>query len=325
MDKGFKPTHAYNIYCVANKNTPMSQFVDALSRAEEMSCGFDTSSDPYDPEDALRVAEATLAAAKDLDDADFEENSMRALMSSLRVVNAACPANYQTIVEDGAISHDLYVRALCVAGDVYMAASDRMMHWAYSPAVNTARLQLLNKYAEYYTTALHSAPYDVELKRHVSTFHLSFARTAAHTSITHALEHAQTALLHHPEDPAVHLALGEFYHQLEQPAVALMHLKLCAALTSADCNASPLSKKDLEKSWILAHQRIAVIYRELRQYALGIHYAKAGLSMNRAQPDVLNILGILYTDLAIFDLAQPYFETALANAADSYDVGGPKK
>ena len=315
----------------------MSHFIDTLSRAEDMSGEFDAESHIYTPAQTIQIAEATLSAAiSGGDDIVFEKTLITTLTSALMVVKAACPAKYRTLVEECAISCGLYVRALCTAGNVYMAASDRMASYAYSPEANAARLQLLNKYAEYYTTALNTVPYDASLKFAVSKFYLSLARTAERSGgIETALKYAQTALQYHPEDPAVHLALGEFYHLLEKPETALVYLKICVALTSSDCNKSltmvredgtqPLTHKDLEQSWMLSHIRIAMIYKEMRQYVSGIHYAKMGLARNRTQPDMLNVLGALYNDLARTDLARPCFETAFENAEDSYDISGPQK
>ena len=290
----------------------MENILDVFARTEPLV----QSSIVDNPMSVLSDAKVSLAVGvASSDDKVFISNADTALQSILSVIHSA---HIEALMKDPTIKHDVFVNALCACGDVFMATVNRITGVniagaIYDERINGVCIKLINKYIDCYTMALQFDNDNDVIKASVSELYISLAHTVDKTSVDDALSYAKRALNYHPDDYITHFTLGELYNKKGEIELALVHFKLCVALSEKRILAD-----NYRRAWFLSQTQIAVIYKNAKQYNTSMCYLKTALKLDDKQPDVLNTLGAIYNELVMTDLAEPCFRVAIENAEKTY-------
>lgn len=161
----------------------------------------------------------------------------------------------------------------------------------------------LNDFAKalnFYRYALVSAPDDVALN----------LETARLLRLSNRLAEAQSTLerllSRHPTDPAIRLAMADFYVQIKLPGNAVPHLEALMARGEGEVPRDTL----LKALWILG-----VCYAQRKQYDKAEEAWLALLDLDPGNAKVYHNLGLIYEHQSRFGRAIEYFEQACQTAS----------
>lgn len=121
-----------------------------------------------------------------------------------------------------------------------------------------------------------------------------------------SLKYLQECLFYAPDNDNVHYNLGFIYQKLNKLELSIIHYKLSLKLCST------MNKTQEVKKMILNNYNgIACIYRGLKQWPEALYYLLKAEKVEPCDPDILNQLGVVYTEMRRTDLAEKSYTKAI--------------
>jgi tetratricopeptide (TPR) repeat protein len=113
--------------------------------------------------------------------------------------------------------------------------------------------------------------------------------------------------------------LGIAYNEAKKYDLAESYLQKAVALGQADKSGN-FSRQVRQQHLAKAHEGLAMIYREMKDYPRAIHEANLSIELAPSRPEPLLTLGIIYAKLDQHQRAYEYFRKAQANGIESVDL-----
>lgn len=149
--------------------------------------------------------------------------------------------------------------------------------------------------------------------------------TSVYTQLTYfsqsnyemCVKYLNDALLFSPENSTLHYNLGHIYQRLNKLELSLIHYKLSIKLASCE-------KEVDERLLINNYNGIASIYRGIKKWPESLHFLLKAHKLNKADPDINNQLGVVYTEMRRTDLAEVHYKLAISNYSKTFVSTDPK-
>lgn len=131
--------------------------------------------------------------------------------------------------------------------------------------------------------------------------------------VSRCLQYMQEALLYSPDNSTIHYNLGYIYQKINRLELSIIHYKISLSLgKSAD--------KTVENKQLCLnnYNGISCIYRSLKQWPEALHYLLKANKIDQNDPDILNQLGIVYTEMRRTDLAEISYNSAIKHYQNAF-------
>jgi protein O-GlcNAc transferase len=130
--------------------------------------------------------------------------------------------------------------------------------------------------------------------------------------ISACLQYMQESLLYSPDNPTIHYNLGYIYQKLNRLELSIIHYKISLSLIDSKNNKI---ENEVENTQLKLnnYNGISCIYRSLKQWPEALHFLLKANKIDQNDPDILNQLGIVYTEMRRTDLAEISYNRAIKN------------
>ena len=133
-----------------------------------------------------------------------------------------------------------------------------------------------------------------------------------------ALATLQQALFWIPESTCIHYNLAFVYHKLNRLEQSVIHYKLGCTLLERVKDTSRSEDIDLLVS---SYNGLSGVYRSVKQWPEALYYLLRAKDLKPEDPDVMNQLGVVYTEMRRTDLAEIAYTSGI-RAAESVKKSG---
>lgn len=121
------------------------------------------------------------------------------------------------------------------------------------------------------------------------------------TDTQKCINYLKTGLLYHPTNSILHYNLGHIYKKILNFPEAIVHFKLSISLTN-----------EIEYK-IRGYHGLAGIFKSVKRWPDALYYLKLAQKLNQLDPDISNLLGIVYTEMRRTDLAKKEYLLGISN------------
>ncbi|NDD53035.1 hypothetical protein EBZ39_04010 [bacterium] len=128
-----------------------------------------------------------------------------------------------------------------------------------------------------------------------------------------ALATLQQALFWIPESPVIHYNLAFVYHKLNRLEQSVIHYKLGCTLLARHTSTDTADFELL----VSCYTGISGVYRSVKQWPEALYYLLKAKDLKPEDPEVLNQLGVVYTEMRRTDLAEIAYTSGIEHAKPS--------
>lgn len=127
------------------------------------------------------------------------------------------------------------------------------------------------------------------------------------------LQFLHDALLVDTTNPIIHYNLAFIYARINKLDSSLIHYKLSNKLITVNNNEHRFDDNMKINMYLNNYNGLSFIYRSIKQWPEALYYLKKAEELKPDDPDILNQLGVVYTEMRRTDLAENSYLSAIKN------------
>lgn len=245
---------------------------------------------------------------------------------------------YQFIDAIPEISKDIYLDTLFKTSLLYKhcATNKPTTETSKEPIINTnennktieEKVQLLNKAIYYNELILKVETENKTIQNEICEIIFIMTKLLYEKEGTpdynQAIPLLTKALLYYPSNPNVHYNLGFCYNRLNRFESAVIHYRIALELIHGQQSKLSKLSKEASQTWVQSLDGLGNVYRSIHNWPAARFYLEYALKTHPDNPNILDQLGVVYTELRRTDLAQQSYEKAIVNYTKTLS-GDPNK
>jgi len=133
------------------------------------------------------------------------------------------------------------------------------------------------------------------------------------TDLDKCIRYLNEALFYAPDNETIHYNLGFLYQKLNKLELSIIHYKTSLKFIENKIGkCSDERKIELDKLAISNYNGISHIYRSVKNWPSALFYLRKSENIESEDPEILNQLGVIYTEMRRTDLAQASYDKAIS-------------
>lgn len=242
-----------------------------------------------------------------------------------KIVKAVDVTDYLLIDSTGKIPKTVFLDCLFQLGSIYKSVVEtevekktaelqkNELRRHHDNRLSKEQEEMLIKSLEKYKTILAVVFEDqAATKQIVSVYtRLSFFYQHDYNKVLQLLHEA---LLYSPGNEIIHYNLGFVYQKLNKLEMSVIHYKTSLELIARE------KQKNLEIQRMILnnYNGISGVYRSIKKWPEALHYLLKAIKAIPTDPDILNQLGVVYTEMRRTDLAEEAYKKAIRNYKSAF-------
>jgi tetratricopeptide (TPR) repeat protein len=256
----------------------------------------------------------------------IEELRLSAASELEKVVNAVAVTDYLLIDSKGKIPKQVYLDCLFQLGSIYKSIVESQVEEKQrelqknelrrnesSTGLTVAQESMLIKSLDTFRTILAVVFEDEQATKQIVSVYtrLSFFHQHNHNRV---LQFLHEALLYSPGNEVIHYNLGFIYQKLNKLELSIIHYK-----TSLELMKREKSKNlEIQRMILNNYNGISGVYRSIKKWPEALYYLLKAVKAIPTDPDILNQLGVVYTEMRRTDLAEEAYNKAIKNYKSAF-------
>jgi protein O-GlcNAc transferase len=205
------------------------------------------------------------------------------------------PTDYLLLDSNPRVSRKAYIETLIELCDIYKS----LMKTDTNNFVNHC-----NEFIKYHYTILNVDFENEYSKKELCDIYNSLCDHASkNDNIKLALDYLQTALQVDPVNYIVHSNLGFIYKTMNEFRLSVMHYKQSIFFNKSDNSVK-----------VMAYSGLSCNFRSIQNWAIALHYLLKAYSIDSKNFEILNSLGVVYTEMRRTDIAEKHYLEAITAA-----------
>lgn len=243
-----------------------------------------------------------------------------------KIISSCHITDYLLIDSQPPIPKEIFKECCFNAGTLYKTYAENMLHEKLKNTNNTNEKSLLSeeihgifyKGIRHFITILQVYVEDVLATQQLVSIYTQLCYYSQH-DLNLSLKYLQECQFYAPDNENIHYNMGFIYQKLNKLELSVIHYKLSLRL----CNSLP-QNNDIKRLVLNNYNGIACIYRGIKQWPESLFYLLKAEKINPTDPDVLNQLGVVYTEMRRTDLAEKSYLKAIKNYTKTFITPNPK-
>lgn len=250
-----------------------------------------------------------------------------------KIVNSVDVTDYLLIDSKGKIPKEVFLDCLFQLGSIYKSIVEAQVeHKTAELQKNELRRKriendgltgeqegMLVKSLEYYKTILAVVFEDVNATKQIVSVYtrLSFF---CQNDCNKVLQYLHEALLYSPGNEIIHYNLGFIYQKLNKLEMSVIHYKISLELIGKERgkDRDKMRSIELQRMILNNYNGISGVYRSIKKWPEALFYLLKAVKAIPTDPDILNQLGVVYTEMRRTDLAEDAYNKAIKNYKSAF-------
>jgi len=259
---------------------------------------------------AQKIEELRLAAASELE----------------KIVNAVDVTDYLLIDSKGKIPKEIFLDCYFQLGSIYKTIvesqveekekqlqKNEMRRSESNNSLSEEQEGMLIKSLNAFKTILAVVFEDERATKQIVSVYTRLSFFYQH-DYGRVLQYLHEALLYSPGNEVIHYNLGFIYQKLNKLELSVIHYKTSLELIKKE------KQKNLEIQRMILnnYNGISGVYRSIKKWPEALYYLLKAVKAIPTDPDILNQLGVVYTEMRRTDLAEEAYNKAIKNYKSAF-------